>query len=219
VNDDLINTYKQLRRNPHDLWLAVTTLPVTQRMYHDLRECSPTDLNVFYRAVRFLYLNRFSFNGVYRTNLKGEFNVPRGKRTGGFPSVEEFSHAARLLKRAELVTCDFEALLDEADADDLVYLDPPYHSPTRPASGEYGYGVFNKDDITRLISGAKALHSKGARVLISYRTDIPFRGALSNWHFYKVPVRRQVGASLASRHNGHETLIASWALPQARTAS
>ncbi len=73
----------------------------------------------------FLYLNRFCFNAIYRTNKIGKFNVPYGERTGSFPSEAHFLKVASLLKGAKLSCVDFEKTLSDAVCGDFAYLDPP----------------------------------------------------------------------------------------------
>jgi DNA adenine methylase len=89
--------------------------------YYHVRDNVPVD--PVERAARTLYLNRTCFNGMYRVNLAGEFNVPKGTRTA---VVMDLASSAGLLRRADLRVSDFEAIIDEADTGDLVFADPPY---------------------------------------------------------------------------------------------
>jgi len=95
-----------------------------------MRGLDATRLTPIQRAVRFLYLNRFCFNGLYRTNSSGNFNVPFAKsKTGDFPSVDDFIAASELLRNAELINVDFESVVwDNAKTNDFIYLDPPLRS-------------------------------------------------------------------------------------------
>ena len=77
-------------------------------------------------VARFLYLNRTCFNGIYRVNLRGVFNVPRGTKTAVVLPTDDFAEVRRLLRRAKLEACDFEPAIDRAEPDDLVFADPPY---------------------------------------------------------------------------------------------
>lgn len=208
VNADLINAYTLIRRNPVKIANQLAGYPVNEETYYGLR--SQSGGRQLQRAIRFLYLNRFSFNGVYRTNRQGRFNVPFGSKTGSLPSVDEFLKAAGLLKTANLVCGDFAQCLASAKKGDLAYLDPPYHSLSRPARGEYGYGVFGDEDILRLASVALRLERLGVSVLISYKQCSKLRDLLSKWCITEVPVRRQVAAKTAARKMSSEWLLSSW---------
>lgn len=216
LNEDLINAYRHLKADPILIWLAVAAIRKSSSAYYDWRDCDTSRLSPFYRAVRFVYLNRYAFNGIYRTNRRGEFNVPVGKRTGGLPSPEAFVAVARLLNGATLVAGDFASALETAKAGDIAYLDPPYHSPTRAAHGEYGYNIFGLKDMGRLIAVVRELDRRGVRVMISYRSRRPFQDELESWHFRRVPVRRQVSASVVARRTTSEILITNWRLPSLR---
>ena len=91
------------------------------------------------RAARFIYLNRYCFNGIYRTNLKGQFNVPySGDGCGALPQNEVFQRCSRRLRGARFVSGDFEAVLSQAEKGDLVYMDPPYAVRAQRVFREYG---------------------------------------------------------------------------------
>lgn len=217
INCELINAYRILRSDPVALWLAVRSIPKTSREYYALRAQTPDALRAFDRAARFIYLNRWSFNGVYRTDRAGRFNVPRGSRTGAIPEPEVFAAVSALLGKAELQSADFAHTVKAAGHGDLVYLDPPYHSPTRMARGEYGYDAFRVEDMSRLIKLARSLDGRGVKVLISYRSAAPLRQFLGGWYFRRVPVRRQVSGKTTARVSTSEILVSNWHLPPLRS--
>jgi len=92
--------------------------------YYLVRDNVPPDRVA--RAARTLYLNRTCFNGMYRVNLNGQFNVPKGTKTAVVLDTDNFAGAARLLRRATLRVSDFEPIIDQAEAGDFVFADPPY---------------------------------------------------------------------------------------------
>ena len=121
------------------------------------------------RAARFIYLNRFCFNGINRTNLLGHFNVPySGNRSGSLPQDNIFRTCAKRLKTARFVKGDFENVLQHARKGDLVYMDPPYAVRARRVFREYDPSTFTSEDITRLRGWMEKLNAKGINFVVSY---------------------------------------------------
>ena len=140
----------------------------------------------------FFILNRFCFNGVYRTNKNGQFNVPYGTRTGGFPKKEIFEDASLKLQSAELFVGDYYNILKKVSPNDFVYIDPPYSKSGR-FSGEYGLGSFKQNDLPRLQNFLSSLNNIGAKFLFSYFVDQDLLKSFANcYHTEKVQVRRHV---------------------------
>jgi DNA adenine methylase len=169
VNGDLINTYIQVKRRPLELIACLRQLPVNEATYRSLRSDDPKR-NID-RAVRFLYLNRTAFGGIYRLNRNGDFNVPfgGGARTPA-PLWEEnlLISASRRLRNASLICGDFEDMLAEARAGDLVYCDPTY-TVTHDNNGfvRYNERNFCWDDQKRLAATCQQVAKRGATVLVS----------------------------------------------------
>jgi DNA adenine methylase len=137
INSELIETYRTIAKHPKLVARSLHALRGDKRTYYRLRDHyapeSPVD-----RATRFVYLNRHCFNGVYRINRAGRFNVPRGNRTGGIPSEAEFYRCSIALRGTELRAGDYRTCLADIGSGDFVYLDPPYASRRRNTHGEYG---------------------------------------------------------------------------------
>jgi DNA adenine methylase len=125
VNSDLINFYTVLRDRPADLTRRLLSMRASRDHYYDLRSSRPrTDIN---RAVRFAYLNRLAWNGLYRVNRRGEFNVPIGDRLPVTMWDErDLLNASAALAGVQLIAGDFRTTVQEARAGDFVFLDPPY---------------------------------------------------------------------------------------------
>ncbi len=169
VNSDLINTYVQVRCRPQELIERLKQLPVDELTYQNLRN-ERTNRKVD-RAVRFLYLNRTAFGGMYRVNRNGGFNVPfgGGERTPALLWEENLLiQACQTLKKAALCCGDFEDVLAEASAGDLVYCDPTY-TVTHDNNGfvRYNERNFSWDDQKRLAAASRRVAKRGATVLIS----------------------------------------------------
>lgn len=190
LNPALIDTYKTIRRIPEEVSDAVSAMPNTESFYYQLRANPIEQLDDVSRAARFVYLNRHCFNGVYRTNKRGVFNVPRGTKAGIIPTKEHFQAFSKAMRKACLRAVDFEKTLKQASIDDFVYLDPPYSSPNTRFRGEYGYGSFCNQDEQRLVTALQAADSRGAIILLSYNPTI--QPLIPNWYSKCISVRRSV---------------------------
>lgn len=208
LNSDLISFYRRLRRHPLALAGALHNMPRDVDSYYAIRAEDPSTLNRDRRAARFLYLNRMAFNGVYRTNRRGQFNVPLGRRVGAFPTAERIAESAQVLRRARLLAGDFEDALEDVGPGDFVYLDPPYSRSSVGNYGVYGYGSFDGRDLKRLVAAVEEIDRSGAHFLLSY-TDTPELIALvARYHIRTVAVSAQVGG-LSTRRSTRDELLVS----------
>jgi DNA adenine methylase len=169
INTDLINTYEAVRDRAGDLIRRIKRLKVNESVFRRMRDGDPKD--PLERAVRFLYLNRTAFGGIYRVNLEGKFNVPfgGGDRT---PEVLWRKHllasAADRLKTARLLKGDFEKIIRRAGRGDVVYCDPTY-TVAHDNNGfvRYNEKNFSWSDQIRLAECARSACDRGAYVLVS----------------------------------------------------
>jgi DNA adenine methylase len=126
------------------------------------------------RAARFVYLNRTCYNGLYRVNRKGQFNVPMGRyRNPKVRDTDRLRAASAALQGAVLLADDFGRCLDVAEAGDLVYFDPPYHPLSQTANfTAYTAGDFREDDQRRLAEVFAELDARGCWLLLN-NSDTP----------------------------------------------
>ena len=125
LNIDLIHTYKQVRDDPEGVWRFLRRYQNTESCYYAARSARPRlDAS---RAAQFIFLNHASFNGIYRVNLAGRYNVPYGHRKFyNPPRLDDLRHASARLRSAELAEGDFTTAIENIGPGDLVFLDPPY---------------------------------------------------------------------------------------------
>ena len=169
VNRDLINTYLQVKHHPSDLIRKLQSIPVTKKTYDFQRKHLPSE--ALELAVRFLYLNRTAFGGMYRLNQTGEFNVPfgGGERTPTplweFGLLRKASHA---LQSSKLEVCDFEVAVNRAESGDLVYCDPTY-TVAHNNNGfiRYNERNFSWADQNRLARCCHAAAGRGVTVIVT----------------------------------------------------
>src|SRR5579875_3616159 len=103
INADLVSTYRTVRKCPRVLAAALAKIPASKPHYEAYRKVCSSTLDSFNSALRFIFLNRLCFNGVYRTNREGLFNVPMGTRLGSIPDAEHLASCARALRSKTLL--------------------------------------------------------------------------------------------------------------------
>ncbi|WOB28505.1 MULTISPECIES: Dam family site-specific DNA-(adenine-N6)-methyltransferase [Xanthomonas] len=210
INQGLIHFYRMVRWRPRVVAKLAHSLPNGDADYYAIRAHDTADLTAEERAARFLYLNRYCFNGVYRTNKLGNFNVPRGTHTGSLPSEEDLVMFGRLLKDVELQCVDFEKVLNAARSGDFIYLDPPYVGRDVRDRGEYGSNAFKFDDFYRFREAVESAAVRGAKVLVSY-ADLPIvRESFSDWTIQGISVARNVSGFARGRMSAKELLIRNY---------
>lgn len=167
ANPDVTNCYEQVKTNLDVLIARLSAFKNSERDYYRIREWEPS--GSLDRAARMLYLTRFSFNGIYRQNQEGKFNVPYGYKT--HLTVFDEQHLRRIgskLKKATIRLGDFAVTVADARAGDTVYFDPPY-TVAHGNNGfvKYNARIFSWEDQHRLADLAKKLISKGCSVAVS----------------------------------------------------
>lgn len=212
VNKALIDTYVTLRAFPKAVWREINEMPTDPDFYYKLRAVDERTLTARSRAARFVYLNRFCFNGVYRTNRSGKFNVPRGSGRLHIPQEDAFSSFARHLKQVNLVNSYFQEVLDEAGQGDFVYMDPPYSTSGKRDRGEYGPDSFRDGDLDRFLTSTLAASTRGADILISYSRCKDLQTALTKqgWQIRDLRVHRNVAGFSGHRGKAEELLASNY---------
>jgi DNA adenine methylase len=208
LNGELISAMRAIRRDVYRVIECVRRLPKGKAAYYRIRACDPRELSEPEAAARFLYLNRHCFNGLYRTNREGKFNVPFGppKKSTRRPSIDEqlLIKASEMLRRATLLKCDFEETLTHTEKGDFVYLDPPYATDDTRVFSEYLPNSFSKSDLRRLGAALRRLDETGAHFLISYGDFPEARALLSEWKPVKIPTRRNIAGFAGHRKTAYE---------------
>jgi len=165
---DLINVYEQIRLN----WPKVCKVLRRHQYNHSKKyyyiERAREHRVPHERAAQFIYLNRTCWNGLYRVNLRGEFNVPIGTKNSVLLESDNFEHMASLLAKITLKVSDFEPVLDSAGKDDFLFVDPPYVT-RHNCNGflKYNEKIFGWDDQIRLAAAVKRAASRGAKILLT----------------------------------------------------
>jgi len=195
LNDELVNTWLVVRNQPSRLLAALTTYAgsVSRRDYCAIRARVPAGRVA--RAARFIYLNQTSWNGLWRVNRWGVFNVPWGARPFRGVRVGELRAVRRALKSAVVKRADFRESLELAKAGDFVYLDPPY-LPVSDTSKFSGYTEqrFRASDLVELSDACRDLTRRGVRWVLSNRDNRRVRDLFDHAVITSLTVRRSVAA-------------------------
>jgi DNA adenine methylase len=204
----LVATYTTIRKSPEAVAWALKTLVekgTDKESYLTVRASEPT--SVVFAAARFIYLNKFGFNGLYRENKSGKFNVPHGgdRSNAGIPGLDDLHAVAKALKDAEIRVADFRSTILRATAGDVIYVDSPYYE----TFSDYTAGGFTDEDHLDLALALKEAHERGA-VFIASNSDHEHVRELYAWATV-VPVheRHAVGATAERRGMKAAVLIMS----------
>lgn len=213
LNSELINFYKVLTANPEVLYSALARFPRTKDSYTEVREKFHTTNDKVRRAAYFFFLNRNCFNGIYRTNRAGLFNVPfSNERTGKYPSLTNVCAAADHLRScASITSFDFETFIKRrAHRGAFFYIDPPYYMPRKRIFSEYQRYAFDSDDVERLFDLLVFLDRSKCTFLLSYPDCSLARKLKAKWSVKSTSVRRSVAGKLKHRKIQRELLVSNY---------
>lgn len=167
INEDLVNAFVSIRDNPQQVIEILKTYKSDEESYYSIRECEPVDSAE--RTARFLYLNTYSFNGLYRVNRQGKYNVPYGQRGDKEINFDRLFSAGKKLKSATITCQDFFAAKEAIKPGDLVFLDPPYTVSKDSNSMFIAYNskLFSLDDQYRLGELIDYINDQGAYYILT----------------------------------------------------
>lgn len=209
INKELIRTFSEIKANPQKVHALLSGLKPNKEFYYSIRSIDPETLNSVEQAARFIFLNRYCFNGLYRTNQKGMFNVPFSPSgTGSIPTLEQLELVSKKLANTELIAEDFEWVLNHrVRAGDFVYMDPPYATNSKRVFREYGPDSFCVDDLARLKQMLTKIDHRGAHFVLSYGNCPEALDAFSGWKTETVNVQRNISGFVKGRRKSEELII------------
>jgi len=218
ANKELINCYQVIKEDPEGLIAHAREHPHTKTHFYKLRSLDRkpdfSSLSPLERASRIIFLNKTCYNGLFRVNSQGQFNVPFGNyRNPAIVDDVVIRAVSRYLNEAKIniSNCDFDEALSGAGAGDFVYLDPPY-DPLSDTSSFTGYNVinFDQEQQRRLKAACDDLHSRGCMVLQSNSATEFIRGLYSDTSKYtlvEVDANRNINSVGSARGKISELLI------------
>ena len=220
-NEELINVFKVLcndkkyskmcrylnkyeRKHDEEFYYEIRNIDRNRKKFNRLNDSK--------RAARTIYLNKACFNGLYRVNSKGEFNVPFGKKT----KVNTYDgenllnvHSYLTLNNINILCTDFEDAVSAAKEGDFVYFDPPYDSDTSTFNS-YTEDGFNKDEQRRLAKVFKELDKKGVKVMLSNHNTILIKELYKDYNFHVIEAKRSINSNGKKRGKVEEVIITNY---------
>jgi DNA adenine methylase len=224
ANEELILCYRAIQADVEGVIRALRRHRYDRDYYYRLRERDPAAMDPSARAARLIYLNRCGYNGLYRVNRSGRFNVPFGRYVNPvICDVAKLRAAHEALQRATVVFQDFEKTMRRAKPGDFVYLDPPY-VPLSPTSSFTAYAKtpFGPLEQERLARALRALGERGVYGLLSNSDCAPTRALYDGLAHERVPVRRAINSVASGRGAVGELLVLShraWPTAPSSTSS
>ena len=208
-NQDLIDVYRALRRGAKGVIQLLEHYEYDKDTYYAARALKPANLDLNERAARLNYLNRTGYNGLYRVNRSGQFNVPFGRYVN--PTIcdpERLRAASRALRGVSLEVADFSELCRDARAGDAVYFDPPYVPLSHTASfTAYHREAFGEEAHKRLAECFDALRSRGVCSVLSNSNTPLTRSLFDDFPLDLVPVPRRINSKKDGRGDVMEILV------------
>ena len=191
-NRELINFYTTVKDQLPALLDDLERHVNDKEYYYRIRALDPNKMDPVHRASRFLYLNKTGYNGLWRVNKKGKYNVPFGRyKNPKIVDRENLPLVSRVLQHCQIIPGDFGQVLDFAQRGAFIYLDPPYHPLSATANfTSYTADSFGVDDQERLAHVFRELDRKGCRVMLS-NSDTPFTRQLYKGYDHQVVYARR----------------------------
>lgn len=212
INAELINAYLAIRDECDSVVNILENLPKScKETYLRLRSLDPSTLSSFEAASRFIYLNRHCFNGLYRTNLKGQFNVPFSAiKTGALPTGELLRACSQQLRSAKIKSQPFERTLASTRKGDFVYIDPPYLNSSTRIFKEYDAEGFTQLRLEDLRSQLVRLAEKEIFFVLSFADSEEGRYLAEGFRTQKVEVSRSIAGNAVHRKVVEELIVTAF---------
>lgn len=219
INPELINMYLQVRDNVERVIIDLAKFdmfheadPEPKLLYYDIRKDFNKCLgsNTPTQAARFIYLNKHCFNGLYRVNSKGEFNVPfNGKLTGGSFHAEHLRGVSQQIQNVEFLCGDFEKIAKYPEPKSFMFIDSPYAPLTPTSFVDYTKEGFSYEDHVRLSDFYKEMSDYGVYCMLTNHDTELIRDLYRGFNFTEVDVRRSINRNGDNR-KGKEVIITNY---------
>ncbi len=205
MNADLVTTYNVIKNDVEKLIISLRKHEYSKEYFLKMRSKDPKKMSDVGIASRFIYLNRTAFNGMYRVNSKGEFNVPFGKYSNPIIcDVVNLRKASKALKHVTIQHQDYKSVLNKAKKGDFVYFDPPYQPISKTAAfTSYTSSGFGEKEQIELRDTYQELHKRGCFVMLSNSDALFINKIYSELKEYGIKINKvQAGRAINSKASG-----------------
>lgn len=211
INSDLIDAYCAIRDDVEGVIAQLQAHRYAPDYFYALRATQTSDRELAWRAARLIYLNRTCFNGLYRVNARGQFNVPFGHYNNPLIcNAQNLTLVHQTLQGVELRCQPVQAIARQARRGDLVYFDPPYAPVSATAKFvQYAAGGFNLQDQKALAKLFRKLAARGVHVVLSNSDTPVVRALFQGFRIDQVSARRSINRCGAGRGVVHEVIISA----------
>lgn len=216
MSAELVNCYQVVRNSVEPLITQLQTIKHSKRTFYKIRAADRrTDywtLSAVERAARFIYLNKTCFNGLYRVNSRGEFNVPFGSyKKPNFIDSENLRACSVLLQQVKIERASFENVLHHAQAGDFVYFDPPYVPLSDTASfTAYDSEGFTSEDQIRLRDVFRELTDRKVNAMLSNSNTSLIRQLYAGFNIHEVLAPRAINSKAEKRGKISELVVTNY---------
>ncbi|MFT4309045.1 MAG: DNA adenine methylase [Candidatus Woesearchaeota archaeon] len=219
INDELITAYKVIRDDVESLILELKQhkdyhVSEGKSYYLKIREKDHNLLSDVEKAARFIYLNKTCFNGLYRVNSKGKFNVPMGDyKNPDIIQEDKLRAISMLIKNTDIRLMPFENIVNLAEKGDFVYFDPPYYPITKGKNfTSYTKDVFMEEEQTKLFEIFRELDKKGCLVMKSNSDTDFIKSLYKDYNIRIVQASRSINSDASKRGKVNEVVITNYPL-------
>jgi len=217
INKELINCYKVIKNNVNELIELLKTHKNEKNYYYEIRALDRdkekfNKLSTIEKASRMIYLNRCCYNGLYRVNSKGQFNVPFGKyKNPNFCDEENLYSVSKTLKNVKIIHGSFEICLEYAEKGDFVYIDPPYYPISKTASfTSYTKENFGEDSQQKLFNVFKKLDERDCKLMLSNSYSEYIKNLYKDYNIITLDARRAINCNAEKRGKINVLLILNY---------
>lgn len=214
INKELINTYEIIKNDVENLIKELNKLRQlhNKENYYKIRSEDPKLLSPLTRASRFIYLNKTCFNGLYRVNSKGGFNVPMGSyKNPAIYQEKELREISKLLKKVKIKVMSFEDIIKLARKEDFIYFDPPYYPlKNKPSFTTYTKGNFLEKEQKQLSEVFSKLDKKGCKVMLSNSDTEFIKDLYKDYNIHFVKANRMINCNGNDRGKIKEVVVTNY---------
>jgi len=216
INEELINCYKIIKTNVSELIKSLNKHKVKHNMeyYYKIRSLNPKGLSDIERASRFIYLNKTCFNGLYRVNSNGKFNVPMGSyKNPAIIQDKDLLVISNLLAEVEIKNISFEEITKYATVGDFIYFDPPYYPLNKTSSfTTYTKDSFLENEQKTLAKVFSDLHNKGCKLMLSNSDTNLIKHLYKDFNIHFVKANRMINCDATKRGKINEIVVTNYRL-------